>query len=177
MQIRGYEQNQQSYQLNDASQDVQKSTPAQYGPDTNTKSTEQQNSSTKADQVNLSAEVLKLKTDEQRVIAHENAHKAAGGQYAGSAHYSYTAGPDGKQYIAGGEVSIDLSTGKTPEDTASKMAQVIRAALAPADPSGQDIAVAARASMIETRARMEYARSSESANQMNGTANSISISA
>lgn len=178
MQIRGYEQGyQQAYQLNGTSQGVQNITAAQSGSDSKTETSPNQTTSTKADQTKVTSDSLRLKADEQRVISHENAHKSAGGQYAGSAHYSYTTGPDGKRYISGGEVSIDLSTGKTPEETIAKMQQVRRAALAPADPSGQDVSVAAKASMIEMRAKMEYARSAESAKQMNGTANSISISA
>ncbi|MBN2654080.1 MAG: protein-glutamate O-methyltransferase [Nitrospirae bacterium] len=173
MQIRGYEQSyQQLYQLNEQSRGVHNNLPAQSASEKDPKTAAQQSSDNKVEQSRIDADVAKLKADEQRVIAHENAHKAAGGQYAGAAQYSYTTGPDGKQYVTGGEVSIDLSKGKTPEETIAKMQQVRRAALAPADPSGQDISVAARASMIESRARMEYARNSQS--QETGQAFSIS---
>jgi hypothetical protein len=100
-------------------------------------------------------EVQKLKNTEQKVIAHEMAHKAVGGQYAGSVKYEYTRGPDNKMYIAGGEVSIDVSKGSTPEETAQKMRQVQQAAMAPADPSAQDRAVAAKAAMQAQKAQQE----------------------
>jgi hypothetical protein len=68
-----------------------------------------------------------LRIIEQKVKAHEMAHKAVGGSYAGQVHYSYTVGPDGRLYITGGEVPIDTSEEKTPEETIKKM-QVVRAA-------------------------------------------------
>ena len=170
MQIIGYEQ---SHQLSEQSRDVHKSTAAQSHNELKQKTTPQQSETDKIEQTRIDAEVVRLKADEQRGIAHENAHKAAGGQYAGAAHYSYTTGPDGKRYISGGEVSIDLSKGSTPEDTIIKMQQVRRAALAPADPSSQDISVAAKASMIEARARMEYASNSQTPE----TGRNLSISA
>ena len=100
-------------------------------------------------------QVEKLKQQERQVIAHEMAHKTAGGQYAGAVSYQYTTGPDRQSYIAGGEVSIDTSEAKTPEETVQKMEQVKAAALAPADPSSQDYSVAASAMRIEQKARYE----------------------
>ena len=94
--------------------------------------------------------------------AHEAAHKAAGGQYAGAVSYQYQVGPDGRSYVVGGEVQIDLSTGKTPEETISKMQTVIRAALAPGDPSGQDRSVAAQAASIMAQAQQEKGTDSQS---------------
>lgn len=99
-----------------------------------------------------------LKAIERDVIAHEAAHKAAGGQYAGPASYSYATGPDGRRYIVGGEVSISAPEGKTPEETIQIMEQVKRAALAPGSPSPQDIRVAASASAAQMRARAEMAK-------------------
>ena len=93
----------------------------------------------------IQAQIAQLKQTEEKVKAHEAAHKAVGGNLASSASYSYTRGPDGRSYITGGEVQIDMSDGRTPQETISRMQQVIRAALAPADPSGQDRAVAAAA--------------------------------
>jgi len=99
--------------------------------------------------------VERLKRTEEKVIAHEMAHKAVGGQYAGAIRYSYTRGPDGKLYITRGEVSIDVSEEETPEETIRKMEIVKRAALAPSDPSPQDSAVAHRAAIQEMKARLE----------------------
>ena len=102
--------------------------------------------------------VERLKRIEARVIAHEMAHKVVGGQYAGAVRYEYTRGPDGRLYITGGEVSIDVSEEPTPEETIQKMEIVRRAALAPADPSPQDLAVAQTATIKEMRARLELWR-------------------
>lgn len=99
--------------------------------------------------------VEKLKQIEVKVKAHEAAHKAAGGNLASSATYSYSQGPDGRSYITGGEVQIDMSPGRTPQETINKMQQVIRAALAPADPSGQDRAVAAQAANQMAQAQQQ----------------------
>ncbi len=102
--------------------------------------------------------VQQLKARDQEVRAHEAAHAAAGGQYAGAPTYTYTQGPDGRRYATGGEVSIDLSPGRTPEETAQKADQIRAAALAPADPSGQDRAVAAAAAKMKLEAQAEVAK-------------------
>lgn len=97
-----------------------------------------------------------LKRRDAEVKAHEAAHMAAGGGVVqGGASYEYQSGPDGKMYAVGGEVQIDMSPAGSPEATIRKMQQIRRAALAPAQPSGTDRAVAAQASQIEAQARME----------------------
>jgi hypothetical protein len=102
--------------------------------------------------------VRNLKTGEQKVIAHERAHTSVGGGLTGSPSYSYTQGPDGKSYISGGEVPIDTSGGKTPEETIAKMIRARATALAPSNPSSQDRAVASRATVTETTARLEVSK-------------------
>jgi len=100
--------------------------------------------------------VDKLKARDAEVRAHEQAHLSAGaGIITGGPTYSYQSGPDGQKYAIGGEVQIDSSAESTPEETISKMQQVRRAALAPAEPSAQDIQVASGASKIEAQARAE----------------------
>jgi hypothetical protein len=100
--------------------------------------------------------VEQLQSRDREVRAHEAAHQAAGGGAVGGASYSYQQGPDGRQYAVGGEVPVDLSSsGGSPEATIAKMARVRAAATAPAEPSGQDLAVAAAASSIEAAARQE----------------------
>ncbi|WP_319522420.1 putative metalloprotease CJM1_0395 family protein [uncultured Desulfosarcina sp.] len=101
-------------------------------------------------------EVQRLKRRDREVRAHERAHMAAGaGVVQGGASFTFTRGPDGKIYAVGGEVKIDTSAENDPDQTIRKMQQVKRAALAPAEPSGTDRAVAARAGQIEARARQE----------------------
>ncbi len=107
---------------------------------------------TEAEQVQIDA----LQARDTEVRTHEQAHAASGGAYAGSPSYEYETGPDGQQYAVGGSVSIDTSpiTGD-PTATISKMNTIIRAALAPAEPSGQDRTVAATASKLKMAAQAE----------------------
>ena len=100
--------------------------------------------------------INKLAARDREVRAHEQAHQAAGGQYAGSASYTYQSGPDGKQYAVGGEVPIDAAPiNGDPKATIDKMRQVKAAALAPAKPSGQDRKVAAMADAQAAKAQTE----------------------
>lgn len=127
------------------------------------------------DDPQVKAVAEKMKAVEEKVKAHEAAHKAAGGNLAGPATFSYTQGPDGRSYITGGEVQINISGGKTPEETISRMQQVIRAALAPADPSGQDRAVAAQAASQIARAQQQKMQEDDpSATQKPGSLNQTS---
>ncbi|GAC16313.1 putative metalloprotease CJM1_0395 family protein [Aliiglaciecola lipolytica] len=110
--------------------------------------------------------IEELKSTDAEVRAHEQAHSAVGGQYAASPTYEYENGPDGNQYAVAGEVSIDISEENTPEETIRKMQQVRAAALAPADPSPQDLRVASEATKLAAEARSDIAREkAESAKQ------------
>lgn len=100
--------------------------------------------------------IAELKKIDSTVRAHEQAHlAAASGLAMGGASFTYRRGPDGQQYAVGGEVSIDASPGKTPQETISKAERIKAAALAPAEPSGQDRAVASNAAQMEAKAQME----------------------
>jgi len=83
------------------------------------------------------------------------AHQAAGGALAGAPHYTTVKGPDGKNYAVAGEVPIKIEKGKTPDETIKLMQQVKAAALAPSDPSPQDLKVAQTADMIAAKAQQE----------------------
>jgi hypothetical protein len=104
-------------------------------------------------------EVEKLRQLKQRdgeVRIHEQAHLATAGQYSrGGASFTYQKGPDGLTYAVGGEVEIDMSKEKTPEETIKKMQTIKRAALAPASPSAADRSIASKASALEAEARYE----------------------
>ncbi|HMK44032.1 MAG TPA: putative metalloprotease CJM1_0395 family protein [Dissulfurispiraceae bacterium] len=106
----------------------------------------------------MQQEIERLQRIDREVRAHEQAHRAAGGQYAGAAHFEFQRGPDGNLYAVSGEVPIDASREKDPDATIAKMGAVRAAALAPAHPSGQDVQVAAEAAKIESEARQERAR-------------------
>lgn len=97
-----------------------------------------------------------LRSRDADVRQHEQAHMAAGGALvSGGANYSYQEGPDGKQYAIGGEVSIRLASGQSPQETLANARQVAAAALAPVDPSGQDRAVAAEAEQMAREAQSQ----------------------
>jgi hypothetical protein len=102
--------------------------------------------------------VYELQARDTEVRAHEAAHQAAGGGLTGGANYSYQRGPDGKMYAIGGEVSISMPGGSTPEELISNAQQVIAAALAPADPSAQDMSVASSARALMIEAQQEKAK-------------------
>jgi hypothetical protein len=100
-----------------------------------------------------------LKQVDREVRAHEQAHLSAAGAYAtGGASFQFATGPDGAAYAVAGEVGIDAGSERTPEATIQKMQIVRSAALAPADPSSQDMAVAAAAGAAETSARSALAK-------------------
>jgi hypothetical protein len=97
-----------------------------------------------------------LKKRDMEVRRHEQQHIASGGGFTGGANFEYEQGPDGKAYAVGGHVSIDASpVSGNPQATLAKAQIVQRAALAPADPSGQDRAVAAAAAQMAIEARKQ----------------------
>ncbi|WP_189608986.1 putative metalloprotease CJM1_0395 family protein, partial [Saccharospirillum salsuginis] len=100
--------------------------------------------------------IRELAQRDREVRTHEQAHQAVGGQYAGAMSLTYTTGPDGKRYAVAGEVGIDISpVPGNPEATMDKAERIRRAALAPAEPSAQDRAVAAQATQLQIDAQTE----------------------
>jgi hypothetical protein len=106
----------------------------------------------KEDQAKIDA----LKASDTKVRQHEQAHLAAAGGLATSgATYTYEKGPNGVSYAVAGEVNIDTSPGRTPEETLQRARTIQAAALAPADPSAPDRAVAAHAQQMALQAQAE----------------------
>lgn len=107
------------------------------------------------------SQIAELKARDQEVRTHEQAHLSAAGSLArGGAHYSYVTGPDGLRYAAGGDVSIDVSEEPgDPQATIRKAETIRRAALAPANPSGPDQSIAAKATAMANKARGELLNS------------------
>lgn len=100
--------------------------------------------------------ISELSARDAEVKRHEQAHAAIGGSVTGAPSYEYRKGPDGKSYAVSGEVSVDVSpVAGDPEATIRKMQKVHAAALAPVNPSTQDIKVAATASKIILQAQSE----------------------
>lgn len=98
--------------------------------------------------------LVELQSRDAEVRQHEAAHKSAGAP-TGAASYTYQQGPDGKMYAIGGEVSVTMKSGATPEETIANAQAVIASAMAPSDPSPQDHAVATSARMMMLKAQQE----------------------
>lgn len=120
-------------------------------------------------------EVEELKQRDNEVRTHEQAHMAAGAGLTSAPKYQETTGPDGNRYATGGSVQIDTSAASTPEETIAKAQRVKAAALAPAEPSGQDRSVAAAASQTEAEARKEIAESGKEENNPKAADNTVNI--
>jgi len=101
--------------------------------------------------------VQQLKKRDTEVRAHELAHLASAAGIARSgASFEYQRGPDGISYAVGGEVNIDTSAvAGNPEATLRKADIIKSAALAPAQPSAQDLQVAASATTMAVKASAE----------------------
>lgn len=87
-----------------------------------------------------------LRDREQEVRAHEQAHAAALGPYAGVIHYTYQIGPDGRAYAIGGSIQVNMRRESSPAADLFKAQTIARAATGAGDPSDADMAVAAQAS-------------------------------
>jgi len=124
------------------------------------------------------ARLRDLRRRDEQVRQHEQAHLSAAGAYArGGARYEYETGPDGERYAVSGEVDIDTAPiPGDPEATIRKMEIVRAAALAPADPSAQDLQVAAKAARAIERARAEIARRQAAAGRAGAGAADVSAS-
>lgn len=101
-------------------------------------------------------EISKLKARDTQLREHEQAHHAAStGVDVSSASYTYQRGPNGVNYAVSGDVRIDASAARKPEDRLAQAAMIIDVALAPADPTPADRAVAAKAQQMAQQARTE----------------------
>ena len=99
--------------------------------------------------------IRELEAIDREVHAHEQAHISVGADLILSGPtYEYETGPDEKRYAVGGEVTIDTSPARTPEETIPKAQHIRETALAPVDPSAQDHRVASIATQLEGDARV-----------------------
>ena len=121
--------------------------------------------------------VSELQAADTNVRAHEAAHMAAGGGLTSPASYTYERGPDNKMYAVAGEVGISTGEGNTPQESLNKAQTIRRAALAPADPSPQDLKVAAQAASMEMNARAEIMQEKMAQNSQNQNNNNNEASA
>lgn len=109
-----------------------------------------------------------LKKPDREVRNHETSHLAAAAGLASSgAQYGYAIGPDRQRYAVSGEVRIENSKGSSAQESLLQAQQIQAAALAPAKPSSQDRAVAAKAAREEAQASEEIAQKAEQASAEN----------
>ncbi|WP_289169542.1 putative metalloprotease CJM1_0395 family protein [uncultured Pseudoalteromonas sp.] len=121
-------------------------------------------------------QIEELKARDTEVRVHEQAHASVGGQYAGSPSYEYQRGPDGTNYAVGGEVQIDVSEiPGDPQATIDKMQTVRAAALAPAEPSSADRAIAADATQKMAAAQAELSALADDEAQAQEPQSALSI--
>ena len=150
---------------------IQKTKPAKNKAPT----TQQTNSSQSSnDDINWQEKqvIQKLRQRDSEVRQHELAHKTTGGQYAGSIDYVYQEGPNGRRYAVGGSVPMDLSfEPNNPKETIQKAERVRKAALAPAQPSAQDLKIASKAARIkmEAKAKLNNAKPQENSTLKNNS--------
>ena len=98
-----------------------------------------------------------LKSREKAVQQHEAAHLLAGSGITSGLSYTYQQGSDGASYAIGGEVTLNMQEGSTPEETIQRAQKMRAAALAPSSPSAQDQDLAMMAMKMEASAREERA--------------------
>ena len=181
MQITSYAMNYYSTPAQSNDRGVENNTGNSSGNKTSNAENNTQNNDKNAGQKNIG----ELSLEEQRIVselqaadtnvrAHEAAHMAAGGGLTSPASYTYERGPDNKMYAVAGEVGISTSEGNTPQESLNKAQTIRRAALAPSDPSPQDLKVAAQAASMEMSARAQImqekmAQNSKNTNNSNET--------
>ncbi|MDY3668175.1 MAG: putative metalloprotease CJM1_0395 family protein [Campylobacter sp.] len=181
MQITSYAMNYYNTPAQSNDRGIENNTANSSGDKTSNAENNTQNNDKNAGQKNIG----ELSQEEQRIVselqaadtnvrAHEAAHMAAGGGLTSPASYTYERGPDNKMYAVAGEVGISTSQGNTPQESLNKAQTIRRAALAPADPSPQDLKVAAQAASMEMSARAQImqekmAQNSQNSNNSNET--------
>ncbi|WKE66873.1 putative metalloprotease CJM1_0395 family protein [Gallaecimonas kandeliae] len=111
-----------------------------------------------------------LKARDREVRTHEQAHASAAGPYAQGVHLQYKRGADGNSYAVEGETSVDTSpVSGDPLATLAKARTILKAALAPAQPSAQDQKVAAEAQQMIIEAQAAIAAQAQSQGQQQST--------
>lgn len=86
------------------------------------------------------------------ILGHEKAHQAAAGGFGGGINIQY----DGNGVAVAGHVPISIPglDSQNPETSLKAYDTICRAALAPSDPSGQDMSVAAHAQSLMGQAQV-----------------------
>jgi len=164
--------------VNDSPENSRQSVSADGESETNDSA--QVNEGTAQDRIKEFAEqqtIKELQLRDREVRSHELAHATAGGPYTGSPSYSFEVGPDGKKYAVEGEVSVDLEPiDGNPRATIAKMQKVYNAALAPANPSIQDMRIANAAAQQIARAQSQLLNEANEVAQEDNNETGVSAS-
>lgn len=117
-------------------------------------------------------QVDELRESDRKVRQHAEAHVAAGsGVIRSGPQYSYTYGPDGRQYATSGDVAFDTSREQKPEANIDKGQRLQTAALAPSQPTPEDYQVAAIGKDMVTSGQQDLAsRQAEETRQQQANA-------
>lgn len=92
-----------------------------------------------------------IKKNYDEIYSHELAHKLAGGHLAGAIVIEKNS--QGIPFAGHVDIKMPKMNLQNPKQTINDADTVIRAAMAPADPSGQDYKVAAQAQNIKAQAQ------------------------
>ena len=106
-----------------------------------------------------------MKQRHNEIYAHEQAHKSAAGAFGGAIVIE----KDANGIPVGGHVDILMPSlnKKDPDKTIKHADTVIKAAMAPGDPSGQDYKVAARARAIKAEAQSYKSKNGSAGQNLN----------
>lgn len=109
-----------------------------------------------ADERRIKAQIDRMQQWEDYVKQHELEHAIIGGSGVGSISYVYSYGPDGKKYVIGGQVSVQIPSGLN-ESTLNKLDKLKRATTAPTNLSTKDMVASAIISAVyRSRANKLY---------------------
>lgn len=100
--------------------------------------------------VNYYAKQDLIRKNYNHIYSHEMAHKLAGGRYAGA--ITIERNSDGIPFAGHVPIQMPVLNSKNPQSTIDHADIVIKAALAPSDPSEQDYRVANTAQSIKLKA-------------------------
>lgn len=107
-------------------------------------------------QSRLIEELTALKKQDDTIKKHEQVHYSVARQYSELPIFQYQKGSDGNRYVVKGEVNFKMiSSDDSPDAAIKKMQQIYLAALAPADPSTDDLTLAIQAIHSITDLRLQ----------------------
>ena len=118
------------------------------------------------DAIDLEGKSRQLAKTAKTVEAHIRAHRSVGSGITGPANIQTTTSPDGKSYVASGDVPINTSIiSDNPDIRLLKAKAIQRVALTPSDPSAIDRQVAQIGQQIVSETLIEKNKSTEASDE------------